>query len=1188
MKKTSAQEIPGKTIPLRQDCNESSTNTKEKKLQINTHDNFPIIDVAHGFIILPQITEPFIRPTDEFLTLKPKGKENYYPKVDKLMKSHICISQPYYYYKKETNQLEYSQKFFFIEPDYNKLSFIISHNNNLFEVIPEFAHIKPYFDLEIEKNILGKECDEILELFLKILIYEYKEILNIILEKKDIVILNSCKPTKLSYHIIIDNGMYFENNKEQKCFIDYLKHRFNYSDELPKFYKESLEKFSWFKIGKGKDEGKKKMRTIFDMQPYATIQNFRCVGQSKFTLNIDAIGTNINCNELIGKYVETKNEKFLKMLCIGTTENTTLKITSGHQPKNTFIRLFNIDNMKKIDISCIKKFNSKYVNNIVKLNSNTNNEKVSKYKNNNYVSFYNDANDIKLIDTDTNYLYKSEGLTIGELKKMEKYKQYLYLICTQSEFVIWMAIGFAIASCGGTKEDWLNFSKLNIAEYVNGECNRFSGFRKNGQVFGLSYLKKLAILCNKDICEQLDTNILDEYFEIDTTGVTVIEESNDFVSHIFNNETQKYEFDDKITTKHKFLVLKAMLGKGKTTVIKKILETKKYKRILFLSPRITFSYFIKSEFDCDIYLKSLDSDKLVCQLESIFKLEAIKFDCIVIDESESVLKQFSSPTMKYPLSVWRKLVSYIKKAKKVILADAFVTRKTIEFCKDVKEDKDKIMYFVNTSKQAKRKAIQIKSCEMEDKIFDDLENDKKIYGCFSIKKELMELEGKFKLLQKKCKSFKKKTGLFYHAYQDDDYDKTLLDMNKEWKLDLVTTSPKITVGCSFSIENWFDRVYVKAKSSCCVRDIMQSIMRVRYLKEKIMYFSLPNQKHNVPYVLDFMRKCYDTRICTKKDIVDNMLKKLLEYEKDDDKKEDLERYIKLFADNNVPKGLEKILFFNMYEDYLSRSNYSEMFIEFLKLCNYDVCLLKECDKSSNVINKSDKIIIDVDKESYGEKYADIPDITLDRCIKLKSQIMNKTSNSVDKLSVEKYEFKKLFKSGIDNEILGNIFFNVFLRTNKKQIVYNLYCMKNKKFGDRLTKDIEKNEQILELQNFSSVQSAIIGDLVILMGLAHCHDIDTVIEKSTITELVNKYLIKNYQKIYTFFGLSGNGLDEDESKRNSQLFNLLRTIFCKWSGCNIKGNEKNDHIKSAKNYILNGITFYDILKINSENEKNLFI
>ena len=63
--------------------------------------------------------------------------------------------------------------------------------------------------------------------------------------------------------------------------------------------------------------------------------------------------------------------------------------------------------------------------------------------------------------------------------------------------------------------------------------------------------------------------------------------------------------------------------------------------------------------------------------------------------------------------------------------------------------------------------------------------------------------------------------------------------------------------------------------------------------------------------------------------------------------------------------------------------------------------------------------------------------------------------------------KRGVESDIDTKVLADIFFNVFLRTDKKKFIYNVYCMKNKKFSENLLKDIDNKEQILELQNFSS-------------------------------------------------------------------------------------------------------------------------
>jgi hypothetical protein len=58
-------------------------------------------------------------------------------------------------------------------------------------------------------------------------------------------------------------------------------------------------------------------------------------------------------------------------------------------------------------------------------------------------------------------------------------------------------------------------------------------------------------------------------------------------------------------------------------------------------------------------------------------------------------------------------------------------------------------------------------------------------------------------------------------------------------------------------------------------------------------------------------------------------------------------------------------------------------------------------------------------------------------------------------------------------------------------------------------------------------------------------------------------------------------------RTSNCNNVLKTLFCRWSGCSIKGNSFNTDTKMAISYVLSGIDFYDKLKIISKNE-NIFM
>ena len=117
--------------------------------------------------------------------------------------------------------------------DINKLLHFISFNNHCCETIPENCCVKPYFDLEMEYENLTTEIQkEKLNIFILWLICKIKAIFAIELTINDLQIINSSRLNKLSYHLIIQNKMYFKNNADQKKWILFLRNCFlNPTDE---------------------------------------------------------------------------------------------------------------------------------------------------------------------------------------------------------------------------------------------------------------------------------------------------------------------------------------------------------------------------------------------------------------------------------------------------------------------------------------------------------------------------------------------------------------------------------------------------------------------------------------------------------------------------------------------------------------------------------------------------------------------------------------------------------------------------------------------------------------------------------------------------------------------------------------------------------------------------------------------
>ena len=119
------------------------------------------------------------------------------------------------------------------------------------------------------------------------------------------------------------------------------------------------------------------------------------------------------------------------------------------------------------------------------------------------------------------------------------------------------------------------------------------------------------------------------YFNPNYNNIRIIEEDTQYISSLNK------------TIQEKLIILKAQLGGGKTTSIIRFIKDHNYKRILFVSPRITFSQFISSEFNTAFYL-----DKDV-NLKSVkISKQIIWFFLIVIDEKTLRFASHSSITMQ--------------------------------------------------------------------------------------------------------------------------------------------------------------------------------------------------------------------------------------------------------------------------------------------------------------------------------------------------------------------------------------------------------------------------------------------------------------------------------------------------------------------------------------------------------------
>ena len=373
-------------------------------------------------------------------------------------------------------------------------------NHNLYEILPPNYPVKPYFDLEmvfpeINYEEIGTDAmNEIfydkINLFLNYLAEEIKTLFGVQLLLDDFLVLSSCRKNKLSFHVVIQNKIYFDNVAEHKKFVQYLWNRFcSPKNENEKKIVEQLTYFT----------EKGEQRYIFDKIPYGSYQNFRLINQSKKGGEYRLQNLSVTVYPEYGiNQIYTEGETLIR-LYNGPGERMLLDMNTAkfsHIVVKPSKRVFS-----KTDAS-----NTTLADSMANMSLIDNNSDIISNKDDidenieeieTYVEFPYPLPDL---NTHGITLQKYHNLTFQDLDKLPEYKRYLYLIPnTAQSWDMYLNVGFAIRAAGGTLQDYKEWAKLSpkYNEY-DGEFNCFDTFRKedDGRTFTVRFLKRLATMAN--------------------------------------------------------------------------------------------------------------------------------------------------------------------------------------------------------------------------------------------------------------------------------------------------------------------------------------------------------------------------------------------------------------------------------------------------------------------------------------------------------------------------------------------------------------------------------------------------------------------------------------------------------------------------------------------------------------------
>lgn len=330
---------------------------------------------------------------------------------------------------------------------------------------------------------------------------------------------------------------------------------------------------------------------------------------------------------------------------------------------------------------------------------------------------------------------------------------------------------------------------------------------------------------------------------------------------------EKVSFTSDVNT----LIIKSHLGTGKTVCIADIIRNGRYNRILVISPRKSYTHAQKGSFEeFTSYLEKpfgdlANENYLIVQVESLHRIGNgfQKYDLVILDEIESILNQLHSiKTNAGNLITNHEVLGLaVSSAKQVILADAFISDRTFNFCNALR-NRETTHYYENIYNPYKRQAIFLQGVEKDkrianiggfcERICDALRAGRKIViiwtskrrGDWFVKHFLEKWDGESSAVP---------SWIYYNSASTKEEQDGLKNVKETWRdVQCLMMTTSITVGISYDpqvAEVEFDEAFLYGSSASAMpRDIAQALFRVRTLKT-----------NRLTYVLD-TRTSYETGI----------------------------------------------------------------------------------------------------------------------------------------------------------------------------------------------------------------------------------------------------------------------------------------------------------------------------------------
>ena len=475
--------------------------------------------------------------------------------------------------------------------------------------------------------------------------------------------------------------------------------------------------------------------------------------------------------------------------------------------------------------------------------------------------------------------------------------------------------------------------------------------------------------------------------------------------------------------------------------------------ILFISSRRTFGIKLLSDlkkFGFELYSEIkeqyITKKRVICQIDSLMRLERDKYDFLIVDECESLARYLtSSHFIKNPKAnlIVSSLEMRISDANNVYIMDADLSDRCLNYyCKIIGSNIiDNMSLVINKFKPYESYTIKYMNFNTWlNIVLKDIEDNKKLVIPIASNNKAKDLLTKIK------NDFPEKKVLLIHKEtSDEEKINKLIRVNEEWtQYDVVIYTPSVCMGVSFDVVGYFDNIYAYGCiNSLGSQEFCQMLHRVRNPKNNVIYLSLDNYKEYDAENDTISKETVERMLCsdyylTANDLHNNLLpKKIVKIVHNlDDGLEDENHKVCTYRDKIIEYPYKNEPIYDLYvrnswEMIENNINFSSKFFEYVKNKGYNLEYLSaDCSNNLNITNEMKQIRDERVSEETAENIDgifDAPNISKEEYInKIKQR--DEYISDEDKSAIKRYNMincynldKKGIKKDIDETILTKEF-----------------------------------------------------------------------------------------------------------------------------------------------------------------------